>query len=106
MAILTEQYNGKWPFWLSPRQLLVIPVNDASKEYAKKVYEQLQNFDVEMEDTDATLGKRIRKGELLHFNYILTIGAKECEQQTVNVRERGLKSHTEMKLDEFITKII
>jgi threonyl-tRNA synthetase len=57
----------------------VIPVNDASKEYAKKVYEQLQNFDVEMEDTDATLGKRIRKGELLHFNYILTIGAKECE---------------------------
>ena len=57
----------------------MIPVNDASKEYAKKVYEQLQNFDVEMEDTDATLGKRIRKGELLHFNYILTIGAKECE---------------------------
>lgn len=38
MAILTEQYNGKWPFWLSPRQLLVIPVNDGSKEYANKVY--------------------------------------------------------------------
>lgn len=61
---------------------------------------------MEIEDTDATLGKRIRKGELLHFNYILTLGAKECEQNTVNVRERGIKSHSEMKLDEFITKII
>ncbi|CAD8068229.1 unnamed protein product [Paramecium primaurelia] len=108
MAILTEQYNGKWPFWLSPRQVMIIPVSEISKSYAKEIYDQLYKlgFEVELEDTEQTLGKRIRKGEMLHFNYILTIGVKEQESNTVDVRERGDNhKHQSMKLNEFINKI-
>ena len=70
---------------------MIIPVSEVSKQYAKEIYDKLYKlgFEVELEDTEQTLGKRIRKGETLHFNYILTIGAKEQESNTVDVRERG-----------------
>jgi threonyl-tRNA synthetase len=74
IAILTESCGGKWPFWLSPRQAMVIPVGPTYNEYAQQVQKQLYEggFMVEV-DTDAgdTMNKKIRNAQLAQFNFIL-----------------------------------
>lgn len=74
IAILTESYAGKWPFWLSPRQVMVIPVGPPYDDYAENVKDKLFNagFMVEV-DTDAgdTMNKKIRNAQLAQFNFIL-----------------------------------
>lgn len=74
IAILTESYGGKWPFWLSPRQAMVIPVGPMFDDYAQKVKEKLyqEGFMCEV-DTDAgdTMNKKIRNAQLAQFNFIL-----------------------------------
>ncbi|KAJ8931611.1 hypothetical protein NQ314_015473 [Rhamnusium bicolor] len=74
IAILTESYAGKWPFWLSPRQVMVIPVGPTYDEYAESVQQKLYEagFMVEV-DTDAgdTMNKKIRNAQLAQFNFIL-----------------------------------
>ncbi|KAH8916595.1 threonyl-tRNA synthetase [Atractiella rhizophila] len=90
-AILVEHFAGKWPFWLSPRQVVVIPIAAAHKEYAKEVVQTLWNagIDAEADLSDQTLPKRIRNGEIAQFNFILAVvGSEELETKTVNVRNR------------------
>lgn len=74
IAILTESYAGKWPFWLSPRQVMVIPVGPTYDEYAQQVKDKLfkGGFMAEV-DTDAgdTMNKKIRNAQLAQFNFIL-----------------------------------
>lgn len=74
IAILTESYAGKWPFWLSPRQVMIVPVGQNYDDYARQVRDQLHEagFMVEV-DTDAgdTLNKKIRNAQLAQFNFIL-----------------------------------
>lgn len=74
IAILTESYGGKWPFWLSPRQVMVIPVGPMFDDYAEKVKETLyaNGFMCEV-DTDHgdTMNKKIRNAQLAQFNFIL-----------------------------------
>lgn len=74
IAILTESYAGKWPFWLSPRQVMVIPVSSQFDEYAEQVKDKLWNNGIMVEiDTDSsdTLNKKIRNAQLAQFNFIL-----------------------------------
>ncbi len=80
-AILLEHYKGKWPFWLSPRQAIVIPVNASCMEYAQKVKQTLwdNHFQVELEESGRTLNKMVREAQLAQFNYILVVGNKEAE---------------------------
>lgn len=74
VAILTESYAGKWPFWLSPRQAMVMPVSSQFDDYATQVKDKLWSagFMAEL-DTDAsdTLNKKIRNAQLAQFNFIL-----------------------------------
>lgn len=74
IAILTESYAGKWPFWLSPRQVMIVPVGPSYDEYGENVKEKLHDagFMVEV-DTDAgdTMNKKIRNAQLAQFNFIL-----------------------------------
>lgn len=74
IAILTESYAGKWPFWLSPRQVMVIPVGPTYDDYAEEVKDKLfaVGFMAEV-DTDAgdTMNKKIRNAQLAQFNFIL-----------------------------------
>ncbi|KAJ2155877.1 threonyl-tRNA synthetase [Coemansia sp. RSA 552] len=79
MAILIENYAGKWPLWLSPRQVMVVPVTGVVFDYAEKVRKQLH---------DSTLNKKIRNAELAHYNFICVVGAQEMEEGSVNVRCR------------------
>ncbi|CAH2089181.1 unnamed protein product [Euphydryas editha] len=105
IAILTESYAGKWPFWLSPRQACVVPVGPAFDDYATQVNEKLfaSGFMSEV-DTDAgdTLNKKVRNAQLAQFNYILVVGEREKNSGTVNVRTRDNKVHGEMSVEALI----
>lgn len=105
MAILTENFGGKWPFWLSPRQAIVIPVSPKYDEYANKVREQLQDFKIDANlDAGETLNKKIRNAQLAHFNFILVVGDKEQTSNTVNVRTRDNKVHGEKSIDALLSR--
>lgn len=90
IAILTEHYGGRWPFWLSPRQCIVIPVSGDQNGYAQAISDRLQNvglFSVADKSGD-TLNKKIRNAELERHNFILTVGRVEQDGDSVNVRNR------------------
>ncbi|XP_058809082.1 threonine--tRNA ligase 1, cytoplasmic isoform X2 [Phymastichus coffea] len=107
IAILTESYAGKWPFWLSPRQVMVVPVGPSVDEYAEQVMDKIYaaGFMAEV-DTDHgdTLNKKIRNAQLAKFNFILVVGEKEKAAGTVNVRTRDNKVHGEIGTEDLIRK--
>uniref|UniRef100_A0A0K8TP76 threonine--tRNA ligase n=1 Tax=Tabanus bromius TaxID=304241 RepID=A0A0K8TP76_TABBR len=108
IAILTENYAGKWPFWLSPRQVMVVPVGPTFDEYAESVKNKLHEagFMVEADlDAGDTMNKKIRNAQLAQFNFILVVGEKERAAGTVNVRTRDNKVHGECSVEELVTKL-
>lgn len=105
IAILTENYGGKWPFWLSPRQAIIIPVNPKLDEYAQEVKLCLQKFRADVNvDAGETLNKKIRNAQLAQYNFILVVGEKERDSGTVNVRTRDNKVHGEKLLDDVLKR--
>ena len=72
IAIITEHFAGKWPFWLSPRQVVVIPVAGPYKDYATEIAERLTSLGLhaDVDDTDNTLNKKVRNGEIAQYNFI------------------------------------
>lgn len=108
IAILTENYGGKWPFWLSPRQVMIVPVGQAYYEYAQTVRQQLHELDYMVEadlDDGDTMNKKIRNAQLAQFNFILVVGEKERAANTVNVRTRDNKVHGEFSVVDLIVKL-
>uniref|UniRef100_A0A672ZB31 threonine--tRNA ligase n=1 Tax=Sphaeramia orbicularis TaxID=375764 RepID=A0A672ZB31_9TELE len=110
IAILTENYGGKWPLWLSPRQVMVVPVGPTCDEYAHKVTPTsadplpLLHTTVDV-DAGCTLNKKIRNAQLSQYNFILVVGEKEKTSNTVNVRTRDNKVHGERSVDECIQRL-
>ncbi|KAL8745357.1 MAG: hypothetical protein Q9190_002518 [Brigantiaea leucoxantha] len=111
MAILTEHFAGKWPFWLSPRQVLVIPVSPAVNDYVEEVQRLLkaQKMHVDVDISGNTMQKKIRTGQLQQYNFIFVVGAQEKESQSVNIRNRD-DQETQSKgklvpLEEAISKL-
>ncbi|XP_041855734.1 threonine--tRNA ligase 1, cytoplasmic [Melanotaenia boesemani] len=108
IAILTENYGGKWPLWLSPRQVMVVPVGPTCEEYAEKVKQEFHNAgfmaDVDV-DPGCTLNKKIRNAQLAQYNFILVVGEKEKTSNTVNVRTRDNKVHGERSVEECISRL-
>lgn len=108
IAILTENYGGKWPFWLSPRQVMVVPVGPTCDEYAQKVRQQFHDAglmaDVDL-DPGCTLNKKIRNAQLAQYNFILVVGEKEKASDTVNIRTRDNKVHGERTVPETVTRL-
>jgi len=108
MAILCENFGGKWPFWLSPRQSIVITVAATYDDYAsttvmKTIHDAgfLCDFDM---DPGTTMNKRIRNAQLAQYNFIFVVGEKEQSAGTVNVRTRDNKIHGEHSLDHVISR--
>ncbi|VVU95747.1 tRNA synthetase class II core domain (G, H, P, S and T) [seawater metagenome] len=101
MAILLEHTNGKLPFWLSPRQICIIPVSNNFLDYCLNIKSQLKEYRVEIDDSNNTLNKKIRNAEKFKFNYILVVGEREVQNNTVNLRIKkiglGEKSISEIK---------
>ncbi|KAJ1844269.1 threonyl-tRNA synthetase, partial [Coemansia sp. RSA 2708] len=111
IAILTEHFAGKWPLWLSPRQVMVVPVTGAVCEYAERVRQQLHTagFYVDVDVGADTLNKKIRNAELAQYNFICVVGAREKDEGSVNVRSRDdadtkAKGQT-VSIDAFIGKL-
>ncbi|XP_069321905.1 threonine--tRNA ligase 2, cytoplasmic [Eulemur rufifrons] len=108
IAILSENYGGKWPFWLSPRQVMVIPVGPTCEEYALQVssefFEAGFMADVDL-DHSCTLNKKIRNAQLAQYNFILVVGEKEKINDAVNVRTRDNKIHGEISVTSAIDKL-
>lgn len=96
MAILTEHFGGKWPFWMSPRQAVIITVSGKYVSYAEKVKNRLvaEGFYVDVDNSNLTLNKRIRNSQLSQYNFILVVGEKEEQNGTVTVRERDQEKET------------
>ena len=78
-AVLLEHYAGKWPFWLSPRQVMVCPVSHGQDAYAEYVARQLvlQQFDADVDISSETLNKKLREAPLAQYNYMAVVGGKE-----------------------------
>ncbi|CAI6354569.1 unnamed protein product [Macrosiphum euphorbiae] len=108
IAILTESFAGKWPFWLSPRQAVVIPVGPQFDEYSEKVKKEIYEAgfmcDVDVDHGD-TLNKKIRNAQLAQYNFILVVGDKEKTANTVNVRTRDNNVHGEFSIEETIQRL-
>ncbi|NXY17974.1 SYTC2 ligase, partial [Atrichornis clamosus] len=108
IAILAENYGGKWPFWLSPRQVMVVPVGPTSEQYAQQVCSQFFEAgfmsDVDL-DQSCTLNKKIRNAQLAQYNFILVVGEKEKTNHAVNVRTRDNKVHGEVSVSSAIEKL-
>ncbi|XP_074539384.1 threonine--tRNA ligase 1, cytoplasmic [Halichoeres trimaculatus] len=106
IAILAENFGGKWPLWLSPAQIMVIPVGGNSESYGKQVVQQFHEagFMADLnDDQGATLNKKIRSAQLAQYNYIFVVGDKESESGTVNVRSRGGKQLGRRATEEVLT---
>jgi threonyl-tRNA synthetase len=107
MAFLIEFYGGAFPVWLSPVQAQVIPVADRHLEYARKITQAMKdaNIRVELKDEQETVSKKIRNGELQKIPYLLVVGDREIQAETVAVRQRGKGDLGQMNLENFIAKV-
>merc|ERR1712141_826891 len=107
IAVLTENFGGKWPFWLSPRQTMVVPVGPTLNQYAQEVRDRLKSdgycTDVDVDDGN-TMNKKVRNAQIAQYNFILVVGEKEKENKTVNVRTRDNKQHGEFSIDVVLPK--
>jgi len=90
IANLTEHTGGKWPFWVSPRQVIVVPVTENQLPYARKVHDLIHDagFYVDIDSSDKTLNKKIFEGQSNQYNFVLVVGKAEEEAGSVNVRLR------------------
>lgn len=108
IAVLTESYGGKWPFWLSPRQAMVVPVGVPFNDYAKEVATHLRQLgycaDADTDDSN-TMNKKVRNAQIAQYNFIFVVGEKERSNKTVNVRTRDNKVHGEFSLFDVADKL-
>ncbi|KAK5653533.1 hypothetical protein OQA88_8792 [Cercophora sp. LCS_1] len=111
-AILCEHFAGKWPFWMSPRQIIVIPVGMGFLDYAKEVAKLLrkEKLYVDVDSSGNTLQKKIRNGQLAQYNFCFVVGADEMQNRKVNIRYRDDTStqarDVPVPLDEAIQKLV
>jgi len=108
IGILIEHYAGKFPLWLSPRQVRVIPISDAFLDYGKEVAAKLRaaGIVVALDRRNETVGKKIREAQLDRVNYQLVVGEREAEAGTVSVRTRGNEQLGSLSLDDFLARCL
>jgi threonyl-tRNA synthetase len=106
-GIVTENYAGAFPLWLSPVQVQVIPVSDKFSEYAQAVTQQLldQGLRVETDVRPDRVGYKIRDASLQKTPYIFVVGDKEREARTVNVRTRQGSELGAMSVEAFLAAV-
>ena len=108
IGILTENYEGKFPVWLSPCQVKVLPVSEKSRPYAHEVADKLAaaGIRVKVDDRDEKIGYKIREARSLdRVPYMLILGEQEVEAGNISVRDRSNETHT-AELDEFIAQVV
>ena len=103
VAVLIEHTAGKFPLWLTPEQVVILPISEKYNEYAKKVSDILNNYDIRtvIDDRNEKIGKKIRDNEMKRIPYLLIVGEKEAENQEVSVRRQGEGDKGAMGIEEF-----
>jgi threonyl-tRNA synthetase len=106
MAFLIEHYEGAFPTWLSPIQVQVLPVSEKHNTYARSIFEKLreEGVRVEIDDSNETLGKKVRDAKMQKVPYLLVVGDKEVDSNEVTVESRTEKIGA-MSLENFLSKI-
>lgn len=117
LAMLIDHYGGKWPFWLSPRQAVIIPINQNHVAYARKLQETLSNekhdfespaklsdqhFYVDMDDRNSTVGFRTKNAISRAYNFIIMVGDKEIESGKLAIRPRSSRKVNHLTSDEIL----
>ena len=107
VAVLIENTAGKFPLWLAPEKAVILPISEKFNDYAGKVLEILNNSDIctLIDDRSEKIGKKIRDNELKRIPYLLIIGEKEVENETIAVRKQGEGDKGSMKIEEFVSFI-
>lgn len=108
IGFLLEQYAGKFPLWLAPVQVKVLPISDKFLDYAKTVSEKLKKADIraEVDDRSEKIGKKIRDTELLKVPYMLVIGEKEMNENKVAVRRQGKGDLGVKDVEQFLKEAV
>ena len=108
MAVVIEHYGGAFPVWLSPVQVVVIPVADRHLEYARKVEKTLsgKGLRVEADDSQSSMQKKIRENAKQKIPYLLIVGDTEVGEGTVNVRRRGEKRQEAEAVEAFADRVL
>src|SRR6185295_9805744 len=106
-ASLIEFYAGKFPLWLSPTQVRVVAVATRHGDYARQVEALFakQGFDVDVDDSNESVSKKIRDAQMQQYNYILTVGDQEVANHTVSLRTRDNVVHGEVNIAKFMETI-
>jgi threonyl-tRNA synthetase len=107
IGFLLEHYAGKFPVWLAPVQVKVLPISDKFLDYAKSVADKLKKSDIraEVDDRNEKIGKKIRDTELMRVPYMLVVGEKEMNENKVAVRRQGKGDLGVKGVDDFVSEI-
>ena len=108
LAFLIEKYAGAFPLWMCPTQVKVLPITDRTLEYAEQIADKLlsANIRVEVDRRNEKIGYKIREAKLEKVPYVLVVGDKEAQDNTVNVNKRGEEKNGTVNLEEFIATVI
>lgn len=108
MAYIIEEYKGRFPLWLSPTQVKILPISDEQLEYAKTIEKELlkNKIRVKVDSRAEKIGYKIREAELERVPYMLILGKKEVEEKVLSIRRRGNKENEVMDSERFVTKLL
>lgn len=107
VAVLIEHTAGRFPLWLSPEQVVILPVSEKYNEYAYKLQQYFDSQEVraEVDDRNEKIGRKIRDNEVKHIPYLLIVGEKEQSEGTVSFRRQGGGEQGTLKFEDFANKI-
>ncbi len=107
IGILIEHFAGKFPVWLAPQQVKILPITDRTLEYAEKVAKALTEKGVrcEIDKRNEKIGYKIREARMEKVPYVLVVGDKEAEDGTVNVNKRGVEEKETQPLADFVKRV-
>ena len=105
MGILIEHYAGAMPLWLAPEQMRILPISEKTNDYAGQILNQLKNagFRCDCDYSGEKIGAKIARTHADKVPYMLVVGPKEAETNTVNIRTRGTKETKQLTTEELIT---
>ena len=108
IGFLLEHYAGKFPLWLAPVQVKVLPISDKFLDYAKTVLQDLKKSDIraEVDDRSEKISKKIRDAEMLKVPYMLIVGEKEMNEEKVSVRRQGIGDVGQKLVEDFVAEVV
>lgn len=106
-GILVEHFAGKFPLWLAPVQVKVLPISEKFHGYAEKITDELKakGIRAEFDERNEKIGKKIRDAQMERINYMVIVGEKEESDDVISVRSRGGEERSALKLDDFVAEL-